>query len=141
MIKTTVGDIMTEHVVKISDNSLIMHAAHILLRFRINGVLIVSAKNPNEIKGVVTTTDLLKVLDDALHEKDTWEAKLEEISLRLVTTIASHGVVSVRKTDSILVALELMHKKKIHTIPVYEGDKLVGIVGRHDIINIAFYVS
>ncbi|MBF0215640.1 MAG: CBS domain-containing protein [Candidatus Omnitrophica bacterium] len=141
MIKTTIGDIMTEHVVKISDNAKIMHAAHILLRFRINGVLIVSSKNANEIKGVVTTTDLLKVLDECLHEKDNWEEKLETISLKPVTAIASHSVVSVQKTDGILVALDLMHKKRIHTIPVYDGDKLVGIVGRHDIINIAFYVS
>jgi len=32
-----------------------------------------------------------------------------------------------------------MHKKNVHTIPVFDKDRLVGVVGRHDILNITFH--
>ncbi|MFA5088704.1 MAG: CBS domain-containing protein [Candidatus Omnitrophota bacterium] len=33
--------------------------------------------------------------------------------------------------------IAIMHKENVHTIPVYDKTKLVGVIGRHDVLNAA----
>lgn len=137
MIKGSVESIMTDKVVKIKDNATIKQVAHILLRFRINGLLVISSKT-NEIIGVITTTDLLRLLDKALSRSKNRLERLKEVGNIPVMSVANRSIVGVQKHDKIKKAVVIMHKKSVHTLPVYDGDRLVGVIGRHDVLNLAF---
>jgi CBS-domain-containing membrane protein len=131
-------DIMSEDVVTINEKASIGQAAHILLRFRINGILIAKKTNKNKILGILTTTDLLRLLNKTLSAEHNRLAKLEKMARQPVMTIASKKIIKVQKDTKIEKVVAIIHRKDIHTIPVYEGNKLVGVVGRHDILNAVF---
>jgi CBS domain-containing protein len=139
MIKTTVEDIMTEHIVKVTEDNTIRQVAHILLRFRVNGLIVVNGKEKNKVTGVVTTTDLLRIFDDVLSDPDRDMTAFDEMGDMPVGKIANKEVVMVSPDTTVEEAVSIMHQRNIHTLPVFDGDELVGIVGKHDILNIVFY--
>ena len=64
---------------------------------------------------------------------------LHDIGERAVADFLKPGeIVTLQASDNAAKAVGLMHKKHTITIPVFDGEKLVGVIGRHDIINIAF---
>lgn len=138
MLKVTIADIMSEDIVTIKENATIGQAAHLLLRFRVNGILVVKKNNPRKLVGIVTTTDLLRILDSTLSAHKHRIDKLKEVADFPVIRIARKDVLKVQKDTKVSKLVAIIHKRHIHTIPVYDGDKLVGVVGRHDILNVAF---
>ena len=138
MLKAKVEDLMSENIVKIKETATIKDAAHILLRFQISGLLVVG-KDSDDLKGVITTTDLLRLLDRALSRPVQKQAALEEMAKMRISAVASKEIIKVQKNAWIQRVVSLMHSKNVHTIPVYDGRKLVGVIGKHDIINAAFY--
>ena len=111
--------------------------AHLLLRYRINGILVVKENDENELVGILTTTDLLRLIDTALSKKKNRINQLKKIAILPAGQIASKNVLSLQKDDKVIKAVAMMHRKNIHTIPIYDRDKLVGVVGKHDILNMA----
>lgn len=138
MLRVELEHIMSEDVVTIKEGATIGQAAHLLMRFRINGILIVKKNNKDKVLGVVTTTDLLRLLDNALSLPGQRTSALKKIAKLPVLGVANRDIVTVQKNTKIERIIALMHKKNVHTIPVYDKQKLVGIVGRHDILNLAF---
>ncbi len=138
MLKIIIEDIMTEHVVKLPEDATVMFAAHILLRFRINGVLVTDKENKEKVIGVVTTTDLLERLDEALSNSSHRISELEKLAKVPISEIATQEVIRIQKDTKLEKVIALMHRRKIYTLPVYDGEKLVGVIGRHDILNVAF---
>ncbi|MDD5439223.1 MAG: CBS domain-containing protein [Candidatus Omnitrophota bacterium] len=138
MLRATLSNIMSEDIVVVSEDTKVGQAAHLLLRFRINGILVVKKGDKKKVKGVLTTTDLLGFLDKAFSGRIFAAEKLKTVANLPVGAIAGKTVLKVQKDAEIGKVISLMHKKRIHTIPVYDGKKLVGVVGKHDIINAAF---
>ena len=138
MLSGRIEDLMSENVVKIKESARIKDAAHILLRFQINGLLVVN-ESQKEVVGIITTTDLLRLIDQALSEAKKRKAALEKIATMRISSVASRTVIKIQKTTRIQRVVSIMHNKNVHTIPVYDGRKLVGVIGKHDIINAAFY--
>ncbi|MEI8176502.1 MAG: CBS domain-containing protein [Candidatus Omnitrophota bacterium] len=136
----SIGNIMSEDIVSIHKDAMVGQAAHILLRFRINGILVISKTNKNKILGVFTTTDLLRYLEKTLSQPGRRAAELARIARLPVTALMKKEVISVSINDRFGKLLALIHRKGIHTVPVYDGDKLVGVVGRHDVLNAAFRI-
>lgn len=141
MLRTTVENIMTEDVVKISKEATVMDAAHILLRFQINGILVVEKKDSDKVIGILTTTDLLKFLNKALSKHAHKMSELDRIAKLPLKNVVSKNVVKIQKNEKLTKIIAIMHRKNIHTLPVYNGKKLVGVIGKHDILNVAFYPS
>ena len=137
MLKTDLASIMSEDVVTLKENATVGQAAHILLRFRINGILIVKKDDKNKIVGIITTTDLLQLLGDALTIQGQRMSALEKIAELPVTDVASKSVLQIQKNTKIEKVTSIMSKQNKHTIPVFDGDRLIGVVGRHDILNAA----
>ena len=75
--------------------------------------------------GIVCQTDILRI------------AKSGSIQDVLVQDVMTKDVVAVSPTDSAVQVARLMIDKKINRIPVVEGEKLVGIVTRGDLIRAA----
>ena len=138
MLKVSLKDIMSEDVVVIREDATVGQAAHLMLRFRINGVLIVRKNNKRRVIGVITTTDLLRFLNEALSSAGHRLEKLKNISQKSVSKVSARYVFKVQKDTKIEKVVAVMHKRNMHTIPVYDGENLVGIIGRHDVLNVAF---
>ena len=138
MLKVSVEDIMTDHIVTIPEDATIGQAAHLLLRFRINGILVVDADNKKELMGVFTTTDLLRLLHEGLSAGAHRENALKKIAELKVGKVSSKVIIKIKKHIKTERLIGIMHKRNVHTIPIYDGEKLVGVVGRHDVLNAAF---
>lgn len=139
MTKATIEDIMTEHIVKVTEENTIRQVAHILLRFRINGLVVMDSKEKSKVTGIITTTDLLRIFDETLSGSDRGMEAFDDMGDMLVGQIASREVFKIQRNTTLEEAVSIMHTRKIHTLPVFDGDDLVGIVGKHDILNIVFY--
>ena len=128
---------MSEHPIKVKEDVNLKTVAHLLLRYRINGILVVKSQNENELVGILTTTDLLKIINQALNKKKHRLTELKNIEAIPVGQIASKNICSLQKNDDVMKAVALMHRKNIHTIPIFDKDHLVGVIGKHDILNMA----
>ncbi|OGX08761.1 MAG: hypothetical protein A2Z88_00845 [Omnitrophica WOR_2 bacterium GWA2_47_8] len=137
MLDIVIENIMCDHPIKVRESILIGSVAHLLLRHQINGILVVKDNDENKLVGVLTTTDLLRLVNAALCRRTQRLKAIKKVGLMKAGQVASKKVFSLNKHDNIMKAVVLMHRKNIHTIPVYDKGKLVGIIGKHDILNIA----
>ena len=137
MFKLSLEDIMFEHPITVKESIGVGKVSHLLMRYRINGILVVKDASPGQLIGIFTTTDLFRMIDEALSHGAHRIKELKKISRIPVGRVATRNIISLQKGDNITKAIALMHKKDIHTIPVYDKGNLVGVVGRHDILNIA----
>jgi len=140
-----VKEVMTRDVVTVSPDTKLCDLAKVLREHRINGVP-VTIKD-GTLVGVITMTDLLKILRDINYwtqvEKvkpgiGVKEALVKEKEECTVEKKMTRGVNTVTEDDSIDYVLDMMCKHNIHTIPVVKENKLVGIVGATDIVSINF---
>ena len=139
MLKMSLEDIMCEHPITVKEDVTVGDVTHLLFRYRINGILVVEKDDKRKLIGIFTTTDLLKLIDEALSKGVHRENALKEIAKQSVGNLASKYIVSLQKDTKVTKAIAIMHKKNVHTIPVFDKDELVGVVGRHDILNITFH--
>lgn len=140
-----VKDIMTRDVVTIRPDTTLKELTKILIEHRINGVPVVTGDF--RIAGVITMTDLLKILRDINYWDNIEKVKpgigvkdalLKEKEYVTVEKKMTKTVSTVSEDDSIDHVIDLMCKHNIHTIPVVKEDKLVGVIGATDIIKISF---
>lgn len=124
-------DLMTASVITEKSESDLSEAANRMITNRIGGVP-VTGKN-GKMVGIITTTDLLivmgMILDGSIEENGTATLK------PTVSFAMTSDIVSVTKDTTLNEIVKIMRDKGIHTIPVMEGDKLVGVVGRHDVLR------
>ena len=131
-------DIMTESVVTLKDDASIGQAAHILLRFRINGVLIVSKQNKDHIVGIISTNELLYHLNNIMSNPGNRISGLDQISNTPVSFLCNKDIITIPLNTKVKKVIAIMDKKMQYTLPIVENGKLIGVVGRHDILNAAF---
>lgn len=89
--------------------------------------------NDNKPVGIVTETDIAKVLVKMKNEID----KHFENALRNVTAgdIMSSPLVTVSVKSPIAEIVNTMIKKNISTIPVEDGGKIIGLITRKSLVN------
>ncbi len=132
-----IHEIMCDHPIKIKENISIGNVAHLLFRYQINGILVIGADDGEKLVGIFTTTDLLNLMAKAVSEGKHRIDELSEISKKPVGEHVSRNIISLQRTDKVAKAIATMHRKNVHTIPIFDGEKLVGVLGRHDVLNIA----
>lgn len=140
-----VKEIMTHDVVTVKPETTLKELAKVIKEHQINGVPVVTADGA--LAGVITMTDLLKILKDINYwdsiEKikpgiGVKEAFIREKEQATVGKKMTRQVSTVCEDDSVDHVVDLMCKHNIHTIPVVKDNKLVGIIGATDIINVSF---
>ena len=139
MLNILVEDIMSEHLVKIKETLSVGNAAHMLMRHRINGILVVKDDDDNHLIGIFTTGDLLRFVHNVLAYGSKRMAALDKVSELPVGNVASKNIISLQKGAKVVKALAIMNNKNVNTVPIYDGDRIIGVLGRHDILNAAFY--
>ena len=130
-------DIMCEHPITVKEDVTVGTVAHLLLRYRINGILVVSKDDAQKLIGVFTTTDLLHLLDEACASNEGKQHILKCFAKESVGQRACKQIVSLQARETVAQAISVMHERNVHTIPIFDNDKIVGVIGRHDVLNIA----
>jgi len=143
----TAQDIMTTEVITISPEADITEAVKILLDKGVNGLPVVD-KN-GHLVGILCQSDLVRMqkslpipslftlLDGfvPLSSSALLEAEVKRIAASKVSDAMSTKVVTIGPDMTIDEIAALMVDKKFHTLPVTENGKLLGVVGKKDVIK------
>jgi CBS domain-containing protein len=140
------SDIMTKELVTVPPDMEIVKAAKILLEKGINGVPVVEA---GELVGILCQSDLIAqqkklpvpsfftFLDGFIPLKSTkqFEKAWHKIAAAMVSDAMTRDPVTVRPETTVEEIATLMVDRNFHTIPVVEKGRLVGIVGKQDVLR------
>jgi len=144
----TARNVMETDVIKVSPDTDIISAAQILLENHINGVPVVDVED--KLQGVLCQSDLIfqqkkvsiptifSFLDGIipLSSSKQLDKELQKIAALNVGQAMVKNPVSAHPDMPISEIASLMVEKHFHTIPVVEEGKLVGIVGKEDILKV-----
>jgi CBS domain-containing protein len=145
---TPVRSVMTTDVLSFRESDTVQAAYDALVRRGVDGAPVLD--DGGRVVGMLSTEDLL-VQETRLHyptvislfgaylELPSSHRKFEE-NLRkavgaTVGDVMSKDVHVVTPDDSLEQAATLMHEEDVSRLPVIEGDRLVGIVARADILR------
>lgn len=142
-----VKDIMTTDVVTVTKETTVMELAKIFAGRHLSSLPVVGGEG--ELVGIVTETDLIEQ-DKNLHiptvisifdwviylESDKkFEKELKKMTGRTVGDIYTAEPLTVKPDTSVADLADILSSKKINALPVVEGNRLVGIVSRIDLIR------
>ena len=140
-------DIMTGEVITISPETEIAQAAKLLLKNRINGVPVID--DAGELVGILCQSDLIiqqkniplpslfTLLDGfiPLTSSKKLDKEVKKIAATKVADAMTANPVTVNPDTGIEEVAALMVEKSYHTLPVVDAGKLVGIVGKEDVLR------
>ena len=140
-------DIMETDVICISPDTEVPKAVEILLKNHINGVPVVN--DNNELVGILCQSDLIfqqkempippifTILDSIipLSSSKKLEDTLQKISAATVDQAMIKDPVTISADTPVSEIASLMVEKHFHTLPVVDGKKLIGIIGKEDILK------
>lgn len=140
LMEITAEDIMTEDVETIKPDMLVGDLAHIMLRKGFNGFPVL---DNDRLIGIVTFTDLFNLLHGVEYENinndtNALHQKITQLKQWPVSKIMTTEVKTVSPMTTLSEIIEYVVVQKIHTFPVVSGGKLVGILGREDVLNATF---
>ena len=143
----TAKDIMTTRVHSVSPGTGIEELARQFVATNVNAMPVID--QAGHLFGLVSQSDLVE-LDRPLHiptvialfdwvlyleSEKKFRTEVERITARKVEDICQREVVTCTPQTSVEEIAELMSEKGAHLIPVLDGGKVVGVVGRLDIVR------
>jgi CBS-domain-containing membrane protein len=143
----TAGDVMTREVITVKRETTIRDLAELFARHRISSAPVVD--DSGAMIGIVTETDLVEQ-DKSLHiptvislfdwviylESDKkFEKELKKMTGQTVGDIYTEDVVQVSPSTPVSDVANLISSRKVNSIPVVDGNRLVGMVARIDLIR------
>lgn len=140
-------DIMTKNPVTLRPTDDVTTAARIMLERRINGLPVVD--EAGRLVGVITQSDLVAqqkalslpsvfTLFDGfvpLASLERVETEMKKITAMTVAEAMTANPVAVAPGAPLEQIASLMVDRQYHTLPVVEGGRLVGVVGKEDVIR------
>jgi len=140
-------DIMTKNPITVTPETEIAQAAKLLLDKRINGVPVIN--QAGKLVGILCQSDLISqqksipipslftLLDGyiSLTGSKRMDKEVEKIAATTVAEAMTAKPVTVDPETDIETIASLMVEKNYHTLPVMEAGKLVGIVGKEDVLK------
>ena len=140
-------EIMTRDVITVNPGMEISEAAKILLDNHINGAPVVDSEG--NLRGIICQSDLIAqqkklpipslftFLDGLIPLSSTkqMEKEVRKIAAITVEQAMTRNPVTVKPNTGIEAMAGLMVDNSFHTLPVVAKGKLVGIVGKEDILR------
>jgi CBS-domain-containing membrane protein len=140
-------DIMTTEVMTVSPQTTVLDLARLLAEHKINGTPVVD--DNGRLVGVVTQSNLIDrvkkfelphvvtILDAHFYLElpGTFKKNLEKLVGNLVSDIMAAPPVTITADVQVDEIASIMARRQVHTLPVLDGDKLIGIIGKIDIIR------
>lgn len=140
-------DIMTREVITVKPNTTIEELAHIFIEKKISGAPVVD--DNGDLIGIVTENDLISQnkrlhiptvvrLFDAfimLESPSKIEKEIRKMAAVTVDDICTKDVITATEDMLVEDIATIMSEKKVHLIPVVDGRKVCGIIGKMDLIK------
>lgn len=142
-----IAEIMTKNVVTVKRETTVRELAEIFETRHFGSLPVVD--DEGNLTGIVSASDLIEQ-GRSLHiptvislfdwviplgGERTLARDLQKITAQTVGEIFSTEVVTVSPSDTVSTAADTMSSHKLHSLPVIQEGKLVGIVSRIDIIR------
>ncbi len=142
-----VSEIMTKDVISVKADTKITEAAALLLQNHINGLPVLDEEL--KVIGIICQSDLISqqkqlplptvfTLFDGLiplQSLHQMEKEIQKISATEVRHAMTPKPTCIAPDQDIEKLADLMVNKNFHTIPVVSEEKLVGIVGKEDVLK------
>ena len=143
----TAKDIMTTEVISVQRQTSVNDLAEILWKNRISGAPVLD--DDGSVIAVVTESDLIdqkkkvhiptmiSILDSVifLESSKKTEKEIKKMAGNTVQDICSSELVSVAEDAGLDEIATIMAEKNVHTLPVIQDGRLVGVIGKSDIIR------
>jgi CBS domain-containing protein len=140
-------DIMTKKVITVSPETLVSDLAKTLAGKNIGGVPVVDADG--RLVGIVTQSDLVERVQELklppainildfhvyLQIPSHLFRKVEKMLGATVADVMSPKPLTVSPETPVPQIAALMAEQKVHTLPVLEQGKIVGIIGKMDLVR------
>lgn len=140
-------DIMTKELIIVSPDTEVTKAAAILLDKHVNGLLVVD--KTGRLVGILCQSDLVAqqkrlpvpsfftLLDSMipLNSARTFEKEIQKVAATTVAQAMTANPATVDPQTSLIDIATLMVEKGFHTIPVLDHGKLVGVIGKEDVLR------
>ncbi len=143
----TAEQIMTRDIYTVHEDTEISALAKQFVTNKVNAMPVVD--DDGQLVGMVTQTDLVEQ-DKPLHiptvislfdwviyleSPKRFAEEVEKVTARKVGEICSREVVTCSPDDSVASVASLMVDNKVHLVPVVADGRMVGVIGRLDIIR------
>lgn len=140
-------DIMTGDLITVKPTTTIEDLARTLTEHNISGAPVVN--DAGDLIGIVTENDLISQnkrlhiptvmrLFDAfimLESPSKIEKEIKKMAAITVDDICTKKVITITEDTPVQDIATIMSEKKVHLIPVVEGKKIRGIIGKIDLIK------
>ncbi|HOT24074.1 MAG TPA: CBS domain-containing protein [Thermoleophilia bacterium] len=142
-----VADYMVKDVITVPPDMGVKEFAELLRDKGIGGAPVVD--EDGRLLGIVTEGDLMALGSDLrfplyiqfldsliyLESAKKFEERLRKAVAATVADIMTEHVYTVRPGDPVRKVARLMSEHRFDRVPVVDGDKVVGIIGRHDVLE------
>jgi CBS domain-containing protein len=140
-------DIMTTRVHTVRAETTIEELARLFVETRVSAMPVVDSEG--RLQGIVTETDMVEQ-DKPLHvptvislfdwvlyleSEKNFREEVKRITARTVGEIYARDVITCTPETPVNEIAALMVEHKVHLVPVVEGERVVGVVARLDIIR------
>lgn len=141
----TVKDLMRKDVYSIRAKGKVRELLNLFVEKQVSGVPVV--KEDNTLAGIITDADILRELDDSPSFIDALtfimvfdtRASLSEKIYDLLDTpvekLMTKRVVTVTEDTGLSDVAQILSNRQFKKLPVLDGDKLIGVVSRGDVVN------
>jgi CBS domain-containing protein len=137
-------DIMTRDVITVRPGTSVSNIAALMVEKHITGVPVLT--DDGRLIGIVSQTDLLHRAEVGTERKHKWWFRMFADSTALAREYAkAHGlkaldimsrhVVTVGDDAELRDVADILDKRRIKRVPVVEGNRLVGIITRGDLVR------
>jgi CBS domain-containing protein len=138
------SDVMTRNVISVSPDATVAEAVELMLERGISGLFVVDAAGT--LAGIVTEGDLLRRDELGTERRKSWWLRLiaspgrqaadfTRTHGRKVSDVMTHDVLSVAADAPLEDIVALMEQHRIKRVPVLQGDHVVGVVSRADLLR------
>jgi CBS domain-containing protein len=138
------SDIMTTEVVTVTEQTPVREVVKVLLARRISGAPVVDADG--RVIGLVSEGDLLRrAVLGTQKKRGSWLTFFTGTATLADDYVRSHGevagdimtkhVIAVPPTATLAEIADLMEERRVKRLPVIDGEKLVGIVSRSNLLR------
>jgi CBS-domain-containing membrane protein len=143
----TAKDIMTKDVITVKPETSLEELSSLLVNNGISGVPVVDSSG--SLYGIVTDNDLISrnkrlhiptvvsFLDAAIYLESSkkFEQEVRRLAATKVGDICVRKVTTITEDTTVTDIATIMAEKKAHLLPVVKNGKVVGIVGKRDVVK------
>jgi len=143
----TARNIMKKEVVTVAPDTTVEEAGRLFIEKNISGAPVVTREG--RLYGIVTENDLitknkrlhiptiLRIFDAfiPLESSSSLEKEMRKMAAYLVKDICTRDVITIKENTPLQEIATIMTERKVHLLPVMRGEKVVGVVGRREVLN------